>query len=221
MADDVPATIDIIAGDGSTFFENAIEAPADSTLTPQVALRTLQGNVVGSANPLPTADATAQSTLATLATASAQGTGNTTLASILTKLGAVVLAAGSAVAGKFGIDQTTPGTTNGVVITTAVPAGTNAIGTVLPTAFALSNCASGTIGTSSSVMVPFSSTRKWVTVYNRSSVDFHDWGSSNVAIGNGLYVGPGAGFTFAGSGATGPIYGISTAGSSAFSYVEG
>lgn len=49
------------------------------------------------------------------------GTGNGTIVSILkaiwTKLGAVVLAAGSAIIGKVGIDQTTPGTTNAVFAT--------------------------------------------------------------------------------------------------------
>lgn len=50
------------------------------------------------------------------ATAANQLTANTTLSSILTELGAVVLSAGSAIIGKVGIDQTTPGTTNGVVI---------------------------------------------------------------------------------------------------------
>lgn len=41
---------------------------------------------------------------------------------------APVLVAGSAVIGKVGIDQTTPGTTNGVQVNAALPAGTNAIG---------------------------------------------------------------------------------------------
>jgi hypothetical protein len=40
----------------------------------------------------------------------------------------VVLTAGTAIAGKFGIDQTTPGTTNGVQINAALPAGANLIG---------------------------------------------------------------------------------------------
>lgn len=38
------------------------------------------------------------------------------------------LVAGTAIIGKVGIDQTTPGTTNGVQINAALPAGTNAIG---------------------------------------------------------------------------------------------
>jgi hypothetical protein len=38
------------------------------------------------------------------------------------------IAAGTALIGKVGIDQTTPGTTNGVQVNAALPAGTNAIG---------------------------------------------------------------------------------------------
>lgn len=38
------------------------------------------------------------------------------------------LVAGTAIIGKVGIDQTTPGTTNGVQVNAALPAGTNAIG---------------------------------------------------------------------------------------------
>lgn len=44
--------------------------------------------------------------------------------------GTVTLGAGSALAGKVGIDQTTPGTTNGVQVNAALPAGANAIGNV-------------------------------------------------------------------------------------------
>jgi hypothetical protein len=42
----------------------------------------------------------------------------------------VGLVAGSAIVGKVGIDQTTPGTTNGVQVNAALPAGANAIGNV-------------------------------------------------------------------------------------------
>lgn len=42
----------------------------------------------------------------------------------------VALQAGAAIVGKFGIDQTTPGTTNGVQVNAALPAGTNNIGDV-------------------------------------------------------------------------------------------
>jgi hypothetical protein len=41
------------------------------------------------------------------------------------------LQAGAAIAGKFGIDQTTPGTTNGVQVNAALPAGANVIGHVI------------------------------------------------------------------------------------------
>jgi hypothetical protein len=43
---------------------------------------------------------------------------------------AATLQAGSAVVGKVGIDQTTPGTTNGVQVNAALPAGSNVIGKV-------------------------------------------------------------------------------------------
>jgi hypothetical protein len=43
---------------------------------------------------------------------------------------AATLQAGSAIAGKVGIDQTTPGTTNGVQVNAALPAGANSIGQV-------------------------------------------------------------------------------------------
>lgn len=44
---------------------------------------------------------------------------------------APVLVAGTAIIGKVGIDQTTPGTTNGVQVNAALPAGTNVIGHVI------------------------------------------------------------------------------------------
>lgn len=44
---------------------------------------------------------------------------------------APVLVAGSAIIGKVGIDQTTPGTTNGVQVNAALPAGSNVIGHVI------------------------------------------------------------------------------------------
>ncbi len=44
---------------------------------------------------------------------------------------APVLVAGSSIIGKVGIDQTTPGTTNGVQVNAALPAGSNVIGHVI------------------------------------------------------------------------------------------
>jgi hypothetical protein len=52
------------------------------------------------------------------------------LKDIYTKLGAVVIAAGTAIIGKVGIDQTTPGVTNGVQVNAELPAGTKNIGDV-------------------------------------------------------------------------------------------
>lgn len=46
-------------------------------------------------------------------------------------IGHVINDAGSAIIGKVGIDQTTPGTTNGVQVNAALPAGTNVIGHVI------------------------------------------------------------------------------------------
>ena len=62
----------------------------------------------------------------------------TTLAALNTKVtavntGAVVLAAGAAIAGKFGIDQTTPGTTNAVAVTGYPAAAASADGFANPT----------------------------------------------------------------------------------------
>lgn len=59
------------------------------------------------------------------------------------------LTAGSAIIGKVGIDQTTPGTTNGVQVNAALPAGTNVIGKVqqsTPTALTVTQAAI-TVGT--------------------------------------------------------------------------
>lgn len=54
------------------------------------------------------------------------------------------LGEGTAIVGKFGIDQTTPGTTNGVQLVAPIPAGTNTIGSVrnaqssaVPSSFAI------------------------------------------------------------------------------------
>lgn len=43
----------------------------------------------------------------------------------------VTLQTGANIAGKFGIDQTTPGTTNGVQVNAPLPAGTNVIGHII------------------------------------------------------------------------------------------
>lgn len=85
-----------------------------------------------------------------------------------------------------------------------------------------SNSVAGTMGTSISIVVPFSAARRWLMITNRTAgSETQDIGSSNVAVGSGIPLVPGGGFMFSGAGAVGPIYGITTAASSAFSYVEG
>lgn len=63
----------------------------------------------------------------------------------------VQLAAGSSIVGKVGIDQTTPGTTNGVQVNAALPAGTNNIGKVSPLAAMAEFGVTELIGTNESV----------------------------------------------------------------------
>lgn len=135
-----------VAKDGTpnaTTFNMAFQDKDGSgaSLAPIHALRDASGNDI---NPATADGVTALGTslagIATnVSTAANQTTTNTTLASILakqptspaledggnlaailTKLGAVVLSAGSAIIGKVGIDQTTPGTTNGVVVNSSV-----------------------------------------------------------------------------------------------------
>jgi hypothetical protein len=55
--------------------------------------------------------------------------------------------AGTNIIGKVGIDQTTPGTTNGVQVNAALPAGTNAIGTITGNVNVTPTDCSGTITT--------------------------------------------------------------------------
>lgn len=93
--------------------------------------------------------------------------------------------------------------------------------TVAPASFPLTNSAAGTMGVAAAIIVPASGTRKWVMITNRTASDTQDIGSSNVTVGAGIPLSPGGGFLFNGAGASGPIYGISTAAASAFSYVEG
>jgi hypothetical protein len=66
--------------------------------------------------------------------------------------------AGSAIIGKVGIDQTTPGTTNGVQVNAALPAGTNAIGTVTGNVNVTPTNCSGTITTGGTAQNAFAAT---------------------------------------------------------------
>ena len=63
-------------------------------------------------------------------------------------VGTIGLNVGSNIVGKFGIDQTTPGTTNGVQIIGALPAGANTIGSVSVSNFPGTQIVSGTVAVS-------------------------------------------------------------------------
>lgn len=63
------------------------------------------------------------------------------------------LPAGTAIIGKFGIDQTTPGTTNGVQVNAALPAGSNTIGAVTQASGPWTVTGSGTAGSAAAGVV--------------------------------------------------------------------
>lgn len=90
------------------------------------------------------------------------------------------------------------------------------------TPFPLTNSVSGTMGTLTTVVVPYSATRRWLQFTNRSSgVETQDLGSANVTVGGGIPLAPNQGYLFNAGGATGPIYGVTTVANSPWSYVEG
>lgn len=82
-------------------------------------------------NPALTGTGTATVAILSQSTASEPSVvvGQSSAANLQMTVGAA-LPAGSAIIGKVGIDQTTPGTTNGVQVNAAIPAGTNVIGKV-------------------------------------------------------------------------------------------
>ena len=111
-------------------------------------------------------------TLNGAATAANQSTMITSLASIATNTGAAI-PAGTALIGKVGIDQTTPGTTNGVQVNAALPAGTNAIGSVTsigsqyPTgAVAITASATGTTAATTATLAGTSGKTTYICSYS-------------------------------------------------------
>lgn len=120
---------DFTSGSAAVSF---VKGGGDCT-TPVTRLMTKDRAAVSSANPLPVTGtvsssnvpATGQTTMSgslPVAIASNQSAVSTTVSS--------ALPAGSNIVGKIGIDQTTPGTTNGVQVNAALPAGSNLIGQV-------------------------------------------------------------------------------------------
>jgi hypothetical protein len=69
------------------------------------------------------------------------------------------LTAGANIIGKVGIDQTTPGTTNGVVVTTALPTGANAIGSITNTSFIATQATPANLQMSATQVVGSAATR--------------------------------------------------------------
>lgn len=83
-------------------------------------------------------------------TATAQTTGNNSLSSIDAKItavntGAVVLAAGSAIVGKVGIDQTTPGTSNLVAVSDGAVSGASIVASTAAAASLVIKASAGTL----------------------------------------------------------------------------
>lgn len=105
--------------DGSLIFDTGLDK--DYGVVGAQTLRTAAeiGNATGAA-----AFAAGATNPQTLRTESNQGAAGSTP-------WPVVATTGSAIIGKVGIDQTTPGTTNGVQVNAALPAGTNVIGHVI------------------------------------------------------------------------------------------
>lgn len=92
------------------------------------------------------------------------GTINTTLGSPFQAGGA--LGAGSAIIGNVRIDQTTPGTTNGVQVNAALPAGTNNIGTVDQTGKTTTMATSAPTAATFAALLASSASRKACLIQN-------------------------------------------------------
>jgi hypothetical protein len=109
------------------------------------------------------------------------------------------IAAGTAIIGKFGIDQTTPGTTNGVAPSTPVGAAnfTPAQVSVLTTATLIAAARTGAPGTG----------RASITIINKTGTDFVCLGGSGVTASTGLCLPEVAGASIT-LNTTSAIYGI-------------
>lgn len=129
-------TARVAVGQDATTIAGSAPGTAGSPSTNVVSI---QGVGSGTAVPVSAASLPLPSGAATSALQTSVGdtahtdadTINTTLGSPMQQTGGTVgLVAGSAIVGKVGIDQTTPGTTNGVQVNAALPAGSNIIGNV-------------------------------------------------------------------------------------------
>ncbi len=97
-------------------------------------------------------------------------------------IGHVINDAGSAIIGKVGIDQTTPGTTNGVQVNAALPAGSNVIGHVITDSGSVVN-ATLSAETTKVIGTVNQGTSPWVTSASQSG----NWSVRNLdGSGNSL-----------------------------------
>ena len=93
--------------------------------------------------------------------------------------------AGTNLIGKVGIDQTTPGTTNGVQVNAALPAGANSIGSVLLGIAASDGSTTITIGgTAQSLFAGATPTNGWWVVNPDSTEDCWVSDSTTAAANN-------------------------------------
>jgi hypothetical protein len=77
--------------------------------------------------------------------------------------------AGSNLIGKVGIDQTTPGTTNGVQVNAALPAGTNKIGVVQQSGTLTDRSGTVATGGTSQALAASNASRKYLFIENPPS----------------------------------------------------
>ncbi len=103
----------------------------------------------------------------------------------------VQLTAGTAIAGKVGIDQTTPGTTNGVQVNAALPAGANTIGAVTQASGPWTVTGSGTAGTAAAGVVTIQGIAAMTPIVvdpsgGTGSVNVAQFGGNNVVTGTGV-----------------------------------
>lgn len=98
--------------------------------------------------------------------------------------------AGTAIIGKVGIDQTTPGTTNGVQVNAALPAGANTIGAVTQASGPWTVTGSGTAGSAAAGVVTIQGIASMTPVKvdpsgGTGSVNVAQFGGNNVVTGTG------------------------------------
>lgn len=102
--------------------------------------------------------------------------------------------------GKVGIDQTTPGTTNGVQVNAALPAGTNAIGKVDHAATGIGHGVKAVTTAGTDEALAASTAAKWVTIQAQTdNTSYVAVGASGVdaatATGNGVQLAAGESIT--------------------------